>query len=235
MTDGMTRIEAPWSFGPPNRLMAGGADVADDIVDRCAEAAEAIRAGLYELKRLPTSIIGTDLWLIPGPQAPAGLGEIRIMPDPVPINAIDDRIVAALVATALSGVLMSDQEGDRAVDALQAVAAAEDLIARCVQGRRRTMRIALPTPWGVACCRDMTTTFSAQATRIRPMAHLPVRPIGGQAGLLPSATMIGFRNEPDHFGHIRIEPVSVYHTEDAVMDPMETMRVLADLRERAFR
>jgi hypothetical protein len=235
MTEAITRIEAPWSFGPSNRLMAGGADIADGILERCAEAAKAIHEGLYELKRLPTSMTGTDLWLIPGARAPSGLGEIRIMPDPVPINALDDRIVAALVASALSGVLMSDQESERAIDALQAVAAAEDLIARCVQGRRRTMRIALPTPWGVACCRDMTTTFSAQATRIRPMAHLPVRPIGGHAGLLPSATMVGYRNEPDHFGHIRIEPVSVFHTEDAVMDPMETMRVLADLGERPFR
>lgn len=235
MTEALTRIEAPWSFGPANRLMAGGADIAEGIVERCTEAAKAIHEGLYELKRLPTSMTGTDLWLIPGARSPADLREIRIMPDPVPINALDDRIVAALVASALSGVLMSDEEGERAIDALRAVAAAEDLISRCVQGRRRTMRMALPTPWGVACCRDMTTTFSARSTGIRPMAHIPVQPIGGQARLLPSATMVGFRNEPDHFGHIRIEPVSVFHTEDAVMDPMQTMRVLADLRERSFR
>lgn len=232
MTDTMTRIEAPWSFGPANRLMAGGADIADGIVERCAEAANAIHEGLYDLKRLPTSMTGTDLWLIPGPQAPAGLGEIRIMPDPVPINALDDRIVAAFVASALSGVLMSDDEGQRAFDALKAVAAAEDLIGRCAPGRRRTMRIALPTPWGVACCRDMT---APTVTRMRPARYSPCAPIGGSATLLPTATMVGFRNEPDHFGHIRIEPVSMFHMEHQVMDPMETIRVLADIRDHPFR
>lgn len=210
---------SPW-------IMARRMDVTAGLLERCVEAAAGLRSNHYAL--VPLRLEGQqnpDRWFIPLPEVGDGLSEIRVVDDPVRIRERDPAGIMELVARALSGTLLSDDDQSRAVAALQAIVSSEGIIDALSSVPGSIIRAALPTPWGRAAARRFAP--------VRPWA--PTRPMGHTADLLPVCTLIDFRDEPDHREHIRIEPISVMCAERNRLDPIETIRILADLEADPFR
>lgn len=212
----------------PSWIMAGGHDISEGLLDRCAMTAASLRRGEYQVVRIHVERqLGMDRWLIPKKEFQRKMPEIRIVDDPVRMDETDHAVVMEIVAHALSGAQMSDDEGERAIAALRAMVVSDGMFERCRPARRKTLRAALPAPWGPACARDMvwsgtTDVFGEQMT------------FGDAARNLPTCTSVRYATEPDHVDHLRVESASVLCTQDNGPDAVATLRTLADLEERPF-
>ena len=222
--------------GPTCWLMAGGHDTESGLLLKCKEAAAGIRRGEYLLMRLGMAGQSTrNRWLIPKTGSTEGLPEIRIVDDTVRIRENDERIVMEMIARALDGKLISHDEGNRAFDALRAIVVSENLIERCPKAEHRVLQAAMATPWGPACAEDFHRgrMNSAKGPGIR-RTDIGSLPIGDAARNLPICTLVGFRDEPDHPSHIRLDVANALCTEQNAPDPMEVVRSLADLARNPF-
>jgi len=217
-------------------IMMMAMHAARGLPERCKTAAAALRASRYEIMRLRfDGQSRMDLWLMPLSPWKDDLPEIRVADDPVPVTQSDPAIVMELVAQALCGPLMSEDEGMRVVQAMMAVVASEGLMERCAPGPRGILKAGMATSWGPAATSDV---FASRSGRIGPDgAPMPprCRPIGDAALLLPTCSMIDLRNEPGHPAHIRVEPFSAICTRANAPDAMQIVRCLADLAERPLR
>lgn len=222
--------------GPTCWLMAGGHDTESGLLLKCKEAAAGIRRGEYLLMRLVMAGQSTrNRWLIPKTGSTEGLTEIRIVDETVRIQENDERIIMEMIARALDGTLMSHDEGYRAFDALRAIVVSDNLIERCPKAEPRVLRAAMATPWGPACAEDFhrgrTNPTKAPDARRAEIGSLP---IGDAARNLPICTLVGFRDEPNHPSHIRLDVANALCTEQNAPDPMEVVRSLADLARNPF-
>jgi hypothetical protein len=223
--------------GPTCWLMAGGLDAESELLLKCKDAAAGIRRGEYLLMRL--SIVGQsnrNRWLIPKTCSTEGLPEVRIVDETVRIRENDERILMGMIARALDGTLMSHDEGNRAFNALRAIVVSENLMERCQEAEQRVLRAAMPTPWGPACAEDFYRgrTIAQKAPEDVCRTDLGSLPIGDAARDLPICTLVGFRNEPDHDNHIRLDTLNVLCTEQNAPDPMDVLRSLKDLADVPF-